>query len=275
MKKKYVFLPILVGFSVTLQAAEVVRFSTDQISAPLSGTTQFNNDLALDPLNPTATSALADYSGPDIYQGHNRIAGGNDGVSLVSDFGGSGARIRLNDDNKNIEADALYMFGAGAADLTGDGFLSVDLTINLDAVSDATQSDMLRVESAAARWVLEDAGSFYISNEFSFDLIDARDNLNITQVFTNNVFSLSWSNYNPTVDGDSITTSIGSTVSTPAFTDVDLAGIYLSLDGKDTGNAKTNFGITEFIVGVPEPSNLSLIASVLIAFSVLGYRRRP
>ncbi|MEM7790998.1 MAG: PEP-CTERM sorting domain-containing protein, partial [Verrucomicrobiota bacterium] len=80
--------------------------------------------------------------------------------------------------------------------------------------------------------------------------------------------------YDPTTDGNSITTSIGSTVTTPTFNDVDLAGIYLTLDTKDAGNTRTNFGITEFVVGVPEPTSFSLIASSLAAFAVLGRRRR-
>ncbi|MEM7790997.1 MAG: sulfatase-like hydrolase/transferase [Verrucomicrobiota bacterium] len=248
MKPSKSFLPLL--FLLTdafVQGSVIVDFNAiNQFSgSSTAGDTRITSDSALNTTIPILSDASSDYSGPAIYRGFNKIDGSSSNMqSRVADANGSGIGLRTNGDNDNQEGDALYLFQTSAARFSSglDDDLAIELTINGDAVEDVTG---IRLESASFRWVIEDSGSFYVSNEIAFDLQDARDNDNYTQTFTADGLLTDWYDYDPTGAATTITNSIGSSAS-PALSDIDWVGFLLSVNSRDSGTAKSNFGITAF-----------------------------
>jgi O-glycosyl hydrolase len=220
----------------TTQAATVVDF--DALVHVTNNSPNVNTDTALNTTTPIVTADGVNYIGPDVYGAFNRDTMG---VWTVGNNPASGLRIRFNTADTGHTADGLFLFKV-------DG-VSFDASNDTMDASEIMTSQIQRLDSATIRFVVEDAGQFYISAPSANFVTGGSGNQ--TDSFSIEALSASWFNYDPsTAAGVSV---IGAAAS-PAFTDIDFVGFTLFGDSVDAGDASVNFGVREFSVTANLPA---------------------
>ncbi|VGO22135.1 carbohydrate binding domain-containing protein [Pontiella sulfatireligans] len=222
---------ILAAFSCAAQAALVVDF--DDATQVLVDSGLTGASFALDTGTPTYAPDGVNYTGPAIYAAMNEHS-----ATLMSLKPGDGTRIRMNDSTAN-GGEALFMFKTPA--------VSFEAGMDVLNIGSAFVSTAARLDSATMRFVVEEAGQFYISDASASHATS----------YSVNALTANWFAYDPsTIAGVSV---IGA-AATPAFASIDSIGYLLSADGPAIGGDGVNFGVTKFTAtaGTPPPPTVEL-----------------
>ncbi len=235
------------GFS-QFNADTVPVLAVDFDSSQVSSSIQYEYfDLALN-LAGSPQAALPNYSGQPIYAGLeldpvNGKTTGDDGGSYTNgaaiSFGSNGgAKLQWNgpfpgspgDDAGRYEEDdvatGVFLFqqgdflngldsGTAFMDVTND---TLSATIRLDTKVTHPAYPLKRLKSGKFRWVVQDAGSFYISAEVT-NLTSDTGNVKLTD----EALELAWFNYDPETSITNITTA-----ASPTLQDIDAIGFWMS-----------------------------------------------
>jgi hypothetical protein len=228
---------LLTCFAAALsQAALVVDFNAQ---TQVSTGTLFSTSFAGTNLNLSA----ADYSGAAMFGAYNE----NGGISYrVETDTALGASVRTGTGTSS----GMFAWDTGGGAVFGVANDTIKANLSL---MDS------RVVTADFRFVVENAGSWYISETIA----TASD-----AAISANALSLAWSAYDvSTIAG--VTNMGGASFDPVNFTDIGYAGAYLSV----TGNRAGNHGIKSLTVdAIPEPATLGLIAAM--GGGLLFIRRR-
>lgn len=224
---------LVLGGSIAVHAATVVDFNARKQVSQVSPAK--NSNVALDVSAPQFTSAnLSGYAGPDVYVAMNRRG---KGILNVGDEGASGLRVRLHD-SVGGEVNGLFLFKTG-----GVRFAAGSDLISADSIF---ISQVQRLASASIRFVVQDGGSFYIS-EVSPEFVQG-GNGNHKDAFSIDALQAKWFAYDPVSSAAGVS-QIGAPA-TPSFSDVQFVGVALFAKGPESGasNSGVNFGVRQFTV---------------------------
>ncbi|VGO22133.1 carbohydrate binding domain-containing protein [Pontiella sulfatireligans] len=198
-------------------AALVVDF--DEATQVLVDSGRTGASFALDTGTPTYASDGVNYTGPAIYAAMNERSS-----VLMSLMAGAGTQIRMNDSTAN-GGEALFMFKTPG--------VSFKAGVDVLSIGSAFVSSAARLDSATMRFVVEEAGQFYISDASASHATS----------YSVNALTANWYAYDPsTIAGVSV---IGA-AATPAFASIDSIGYLLSAEGPASGGGGVNFGVTKF-----------------------------
>jgi hypothetical protein len=156
------------------------------------------------------------------------------GLWTVGNSGASGLRVRMNDALNN-GVDGLFLFKTDGVRFEAGGF---DVLI----ASDIFCNSIGLLDSATIRFVVEDAGQFYIS-ESSPEFVVGGSGYQ-TDAFSANALEINWFNYDPVSAASNV--SVIGTSATPAFTDIDFIGFTLFADGSSSNSGGVNWGVRLF-----------------------------
>jgi arylsulfatase A-like enzyme/O-glycosyl hydrolase len=221
---------LVISLAAAVRADNVVDFN-----AAIDVVNNSPNVAVDTPLNTAAPLVNADgvnYFGPDIYGALNREVRG---WWTVGRNEASGLRVRFNSNDFGNLVDGLFLFR-----VDGVQFDAANDTLNAQEIF---TSQIQRLDSAVIRFVVEEAGQFYIS-EPSANFVTGGTG-NQVDSYSIEALSAGWFNYDPsTAAGVSV---IGAPAS-PAFTDIGFVGFTLFADAIDAGDSSVNFGVREFTV---------------------------
>jgi hypothetical protein len=227
MRMKSIILIMLTSLASMVQAATVVNF--DAVTQVINKGANFSSAFALNTASPKVAADGVNYVGADVYGAMNERAVG---IWAVADSGGSGLKVRMNNSTAN-GVDGLFLFKTDAIEFAAGND-------SLSATSHA--SKIQRLASAQIRFVVEDAGQFYISEPNGEYVTGGTEGQ--VDTFTTNALAIDWFNYDPVSDATNV--AVIGTAATPAFTDIDFIGFALFADGPATGGGGVNFGVRQF-----------------------------
>ena len=177
-------------------------------------------------LNPVGSGLI---TGPGVTNGFALSAGSNGGVKLQ--LNGPGGGDETGRYAKDDEAHGLFMFFKdqfliNSNTPSGNVWMHptndvLSASVQLATKEDRTPESIARLASGAARWVIKDDGSYYISDE-AFQ--STENNTGTGVAISTNATQLTWNEYNPTTS----ITNIGSVAALqPALTNIQAVGLYV------------------------------------------------
>ena len=224
-------LPLIFLLSVLGHGAVIVDFDAGD---SISGTEVYFTEFGLNTATPTVTAGnpVEYVSGPDLYVANNRPGnvGGTWGIAM---YGNGGLRTRLN--NATHIDDVLFLFKTDAV-----RFDAQNDTMN---AANILSSSIDSMDIAQIRFVIEEAGTFYIS-ESSTNFADTVATGSQVDSFSIEALETTWYAYDPTTtEGVSIVGAVAS----PTFQGIGFVGFTLFSDAS-ASNTGVNFGVREFSV---------------------------
>ncbi|HBO88056.1 MAG TPA: hypothetical protein DD620_04855, partial [Verrucomicrobia bacterium] len=230
-------------------------------------------DLTTPVIAKNATRSGTTYGAPSVYVAISREAGSDDGKFRgggfgVSNQGGSGWRVRLNNNGTDSSnAPSGWAEGTSFAALNffklneGDGTAATFNADNDTLYVEGRVSTASRADDSSWRFVVQDNGNFYISDEYLSP--------DTTPEFSHSVEALDvqWYDYNPTVAPVSNGFVTVGSAATPDFDNITGLGVHQQFkDGAD--NLGYNHGFRSFTAsGVINGSDAPWAATNSVSWS--------
>lgn len=217
--------------TITWKAADVIK-------TPSGIYSQF----ALDTTTPVRVADGVNYNGPDIYGGLDRA---NQGSWNVGTNGASGMRVRF-------EANHAGKLTAGLFLLKPDSPITFSQGRDTLSAPDIFTNKIERLDSATMRFVIEEAGQFYIS-ELSPNFASGSQTGYHTASFSLEAMSANWFSYDPESSADSI--SVIGAAASPTFTDMGFVGFTLFATAAAVSDTRVNYGVRDLSITANTPAS--------------------